>query len=83
MIYTVYILKCKDKSLYVGCTNNLQKRIEEHNSSKKGAHYTKMRRPVTLAYVEEYRTLSEGRAREAEIKRWNREGKLKLINSVV
>ena len=82
MSYTVYVLKCKDDSLYVGCTNNLEKRIEEHNNSPKGAHYTKIRRPVTLAHAEEYKTLAEGRAREAEIKRWPREEKLKLIKMV-
>ena len=79
MIYTVYILKCKDNSLYVGCTNNLQERIKEHNESKRGAHYTKIRRPVTLVHTEEYKTLNKARKRESEIKKWRREKKLKLI----
>lgn len=81
MIYTVYILKCKDSSLYVGCTNNIQERVKEHNKSKKGAHYTKIRRPVTLMYTEEYTTLKEARKRESEIKKWRRAKKLKLIAS--
>jgi len=81
MIYTVYILQCKDSSLYVGCTSNLHERIKEHNESKKGAHYTKIRRPVILMHTEEYTTLEEARKREAEIKRWRREKKLKLITS--
>jgi len=75
----VYILECADKSLYVGCTNDLQKRLKQHNSSKSGAHYTKIRRPVALKYSEQYKTLSEARVREAEIKRWSRENKLSLI----
>ena len=50
MPYFVYILECKDKSLYVGCTNNLERRLKEHNESKWGAHYTKIRRPVKLKY---------------------------------
>ena len=79
MRYVVYILKCKDSSLYVGCTNDIQKRIEEHNNSKKGAHYTKIRRPVVLVHEEEYKTLKEARKREAEIKRLPRVEKLKLI----
>ena len=81
MTYTVYILKCKDSSLYVGCTNNLQERIKEHNESKKGAHYTKIRRPVILIHTEEYTTLKEARKRESEIKKWRRGKKLKLITS--
>lgn len=79
MIHYVYILECVDNTLYVGCTNNITKRILEHNNSKKGAHYTKIRRPVVLKYKEEYKSLKEARAREAEIKRWPRERKLKLL----
>lgn len=81
MTYTVYILKCADKSLYVGCTNNLNKRVKEHNNAKKGAHYTKIRRPVILMHTEEYITLKEARQREKEIKEWRREKKLELIKS--
>ena len=79
MKYYVYILECKDESLYTGCTNNLKNRIKEHNNSKNGAHYTKIRRPVTLVYSEILATFKDGRAREAEIKRYSREEKLKLI----
>lgn len=81
MPLTVYILKCKDNTLYVGCTNNLEKRVKEHNESKNGAHYTKIRRPVVLVYSEKYATLKEARAREAEIKRLRREDKLELISN--
>ncbi len=81
MTYYVYILKCADESLYVGCTNNVDKRIIQHNTSKLGAHYTKIRRPVTLIHSEEYKTLAEGRKREAEIKRMKREEKVKLITT--
>ena len=78
-MYFVYILECADKSLYVGSTNNLEKRLEQHNNSKQGAHYTKIRRPVILKYFEELKTLHEARQRESEIKRWKREKKLELI----
>jgi putative endonuclease len=78
-MYFVYILECADKSLYVGCTNNLEKRIKEHNESKWGAHYTKIRRPVKLVYSETFKTLIEARRREKEIKGWRREKKLNLI----
>ena len=80
MKHFVYILKCADGSLYTGCTNNLAKRVKEHNTSKKGAHYTKIRRPVKLVYSEVFYTLKKARAREAEIKRFTREKKLDLIN---
>jgi len=65
--------------LYVGCTNNLAKRIKQHNESKSGAHYTKIRRPAFLKYSEEFETLKEARHRESEIKGWRREKKLNLI----
>ena len=81
MTHFVYILKCKDDTLYVGSTNDLERRIEEHNSSKKGAHYTKIRRPVELVYSEELKTMGEARSREAEIKSWTRGEKLDLIRS--
>lgn len=79
MIYFVYILKCADDSLYVGCTNNLEKRIKQHNNSKWGAHYTKIRRPVKLIYTENFKILIEARRREKEIKGWRREKKLNLV----
>lgn len=79
MTYYVYILTCADDTLYVGSTNNVEKRLIQHNTAKTGAHYTKIRRPVTLAYSEIVETLSEALRREAEIKRWNREKKLALI----
>lgn len=78
-MYFTYILECSDKSLYVGSTNNLEKRLEQHNNSKGGAHYTKIRRPVTLKYSEKFETLGEARKREAEIKSWKREKKLSLF----
>lgn len=83
MPYLAYILECADGSLYVGCTNNLEKRIKQHNNSKRGAHYTKIRRPVTLKYSEEFKTLKKARQREAEIKSWRRKRKLALISRVV
>ena len=80
MIYTVYILKCSDDSFYTGCTNDLKKRIKQHNESKLGAHYTKLRRPVILLYSEVFNMLTEARQREAEIKNWNRKKKIALID---
>lgn len=81
MPYFVYILQCADKSLYVGCTNDIEKRLKQHNQSKSGAHYTKIRRPVALVYSEKFKTLKEARAREAKIKTWKRDQKIQLINA--
>jgi len=79
MSFFIYILECADGSLYAGCTNNLEKRLKEHNESTWGAHYTKIRRPVTLKYQEKHASLKKARHREAEIKSWRREKKLALI----
>ena len=79
MSYFVYILECADKSFYVGCTNDLDRRLKQHNNSKSGAHYTKIRRPVLLKHSEVHSTLKEARTREQEIKGWRREKKLNLI----
>lgn len=78
MSFFVYILECADRSYYVGCTNNLEKRLKQHNKSKWGAHYTKIRRPIILLYKEEFETLLQARRREGEIKGWRREKKEKL-----
>lgn len=79
-MFFTYILECIDGSLYVGCTNNLEKRLGQHNNSKYGAHYTKIRRPVILKYSENFSTLREAMQREIEIKRWTRKKKLELIS---
>lgn len=79
MTFSVYILQCSDKTYYVGCTNNLNRRLKEHNHSKWGAHYTKIRRPVKLLYKEEFDTLLQARRREIEIKRWTKARKEALV----
>jgi putative endonuclease len=77
-------LECADMTLYVGCTNNIEKRIKEHNTSKvRGAHYTRIRRPVTLKYTEQYETLNEARKREIKIKTYTRKKKLELIEGLI
>lgn len=83
MKHFVYILECADKTLYVGCTNNLEKRLKEHNNSKGGAHYTKIRRPVILKYSEQFPTLAQARIREAALKRLPRDKKLVLMKNTL
>ena len=79
MPHFTYILRCADDTLYVGSTNDLEKRLHQHNHAKSGAHYTKIRRPVTLVHSEQNATLAEARKREAELKRLTRQEKLALI----
>lgn len=78
-MYFVYIIECADRTLYVGSTNDLERRFQEHNHAKRGAHYTKIRRPVVLRYSETHETKSDALKREREIKSWPREKKLGLI----
>lgn len=75
----VYILECGDKTLYCGITNDLNKRIEDHNKGK-GAKYTAGRTPVVLMYKEKCRTKSDALKREIQIKKMRKAEKLCLIN---
>ncbi len=79
MAYFVYILECNDGSLYTGITTDVVKRLDEHNSSEKGAKYTKARRPVKLLYSESSTNRSTASKREYEIKRFTRLKKLQLV----
>ena len=74
-----YIVECSDHTLYTGWTNDLEKRIEAHNTGK-GAKYTKTRRPVRLVYFETFATKEEAMSREYHIKRMSRQEKIKLIS---
>ncbi|WP_417326281.1 GIY-YIG nuclease family protein [Halarcobacter sp.] len=81
MSYFVYILECIDKSLYTGITTDVKKRLDEHNTSEKGAKYTKARRPVTLIYFEKSENRSSASKREYEIKKLSRTRKLQLVEN--
>jgi len=80
MSYFVYILECSDKTLYTGIATDVQRRLDEHNNSDKGAKYTKIRRPLKLLYREESENRSSASKREYEIKKLSREKKLELIS---
>ncbi len=79
MNWYVYIVKCNDSSLYTGITSNLERRIWQHNNSKRGAKSVKPKLPVKLIYKELYNNRSEALKRESEIKGWKREKKLELV----
>ena len=76
----VYILRCADSTLYTGWTNNLEKRLADHNS-KRGAKYTKTRTPVTLEYFEIFAEKSKALSREYEIKQLSKQKKESLIKN--
>ena len=78
--WKLYILRCRDGSLYTGITNDLEKRLEAHRTGK-GAKYTRGRGPLELVYREECGDHSEALKRELEIKRLPREEKLKLLQN--
>jgi len=82
-MYYVYMVECADSTLYTGITTDLQRRLEEHNTSAKGARYTRSRRPVKLVYHEEYSDRSSASKREYEIKKMNKKLKCKLIKNMV
>ena len=78
MNYT-YIVRCADGTFYTGWTNDIEKRIQAHNSGG-GAKYTRSRLPVTLVYYESYETKEEAMSREWHIKRMTRAQKMKLFS---
>lgn len=76
--YFVYLLRCADGTLYTGTTNDLRRRLQQHNAGK-GARYTAGRRPVGLVYVENCVSRSEALRREAGLRRLSRREKLRLV----
>ncbi len=79
-MWYVYILECKNKTYYTGVTNNVEKRLADHNAGK-GAKYTRAHLPVKLAFKETPKTKRDAMKREYEIKTWPRSQKEFLIKS--
>lgn len=77
----VYIIKCRDNSLYTGWTNDLEKRFKAHSEGR-GAKYTRGRGPLELVYFETFEDKRDAMKRECEIKRFTREEKLNLIATI-
>jgi len=74
----LYILLCADGSFYTGSTNDLERRLEEHQNGE-GANHTRKRLPVELVYTEEFDRIDEAYYRERQIHGWNHAKKLALI----
>lgn len=79
LYYFVYILKCSDNSYYVGVTNNLERRLEEHIIGTNPNSYTFKRRPVTYKFHTKFSDINEAIAFEKRIKKWSRAKKEALI----
>ena len=78
----VYILRCKDGSLYTGWTNDLKNRVDMHNKGM-GAKYTRGRNPCTLVYFEVFELKNDALKREAKIKKLTKNKKKKLVENFV
>lgn len=79
----VYLLSCRDSSLYCGMTKDLDRRLDQHNRGRAGAKYTRTRRPVTLVYVRQFPDRTSAARFEYHLKRLDRADKLKLIGKGV
>jgi len=77
-MWYVYLLLCKDGSIYTGITQDVERRVKEHKTSQ-GGKYTKDSGAEELLYTEEFATRSEAHKREKQIKGWRREKKINLI----
>jgi putative endonuclease len=77
-VWFLYILECSDDSFYTGISNNIEKRIKEHNSGK-GSKYARAKLPVALIYSETFDSKSQALKREIEVKRLTRIQKEQLV----
>ena len=78
----LYVLQCSDGTLYTGVTTDIDRRLNEHNTSSKGAKYTKIRRPVKLVYWIDFKARSTAQKAEYKFKQLTREQKEKIINEI-
>jgi putative endonuclease len=78
-MFWVYMLRCQDDSFYVGHTDALDVRIEQHNRGTFATCYTFARRPVALVYSQDFASREQALAAERQSKGWNRAKKTALI----
>ena len=77
----LYVLRCADDTLYTGTTTDISRRIDEHNTKKCGAKYTKTRRPVELIFWLDFENRSQAQKAEYKFKKLTRTQKEKIINA--
>jgi len=80
MQYFVYMVRCSDGSFYVGVTNDVERRINEHNFGLDPSSYTNERRPVRLVYSTDFQRIEQAIAWEKQLKGWSRAKKIALID---
>lgn len=80
-VYNVYILKCSDGSYYTGVTNNLERRLSEHNSGDNRSAYTFFRRPIQLVFFAEFSDVEIAIEAEKQLKKWSKAKKEALIDN--
>ena len=78
----MYVLSCSDKTYYCGVTTDLDRRLKEHNQTKKGAKYTRSRRPSVLLFFEEHIDRSSACKAEAAFKKLSRRQKMNYMVKV-
>ena len=78
-MFYFYILRCRDGTLYCGCTNNLENRLKLHNTGR-GSAYVKSRGGGEVVYSESFKTIGDAMRREIQIKKWPKAKKELLIN---
>jgi len=78
--YFVYILLCSDNSYYTGVTNNLERRLYEHENGIDPKSYTYKRRPLKLVFHEDFNDIKQAIAFEKRVKGWKRSKKEAIIN---
>lgn len=79
-LYYVYMLKCSDESIYIGLTNSIERRLNEHRLGLNINSYTYTRRPLKLIFHQEFMQFSQAEIFEKRIKKWSRSKKLALAN---
>ena len=78
-MWYLYVVRCADGSLYTGVTTNLARRLHEHNFTKRGAKYTRSRRPVEMVWSKEYHDRSSAQSAEYNFKKLVHKQKLEII----
>jgi len=79
-LYYVYILECSDELYYVGITNNISRRLEEHNKGLNPTCFTFKRRPLKLVFQQDFNDAKQAIYFEKKIKKWSAKKKRALIN---
>lgn len=81
-MWFLYVVKCSDETLYTGITTDVSRRLHEHNGTKKGAKYTRSRRPVELVHWIDFHDRSTASKAESRFKKLRRSEKLSLLNEL-